>query len=108
MEITPAVLDDIALGAALLGTGGGGDPYIGMLMARQALERYGSVELLDADDLDDDDLVIPTAMMGATLFFVSDALLGWNRFVRPLRWAPVGIMTTYHLGQAGLVLSLLG
>ena len=49
MEITPAGLDDIALGAALLGTGGGGDPYIGMLMARQALERYGSVELLDPD-----------------------------------------------------------
>jgi uncharacterized membrane protein YhhN len=50
----------------------------------------------------------PSAIVGATLFFVSDAVLGWDRFVRPLRWAPVGIMATYHLGQAGLVLSLLG
>ena len=26
-------VEDIALGAAVLGTGGGGDPYIGRLMA---------------------------------------------------------------------------
>lgn len=70
MEITPAVLDDIALGAALLGTGGGGDPYIGMLIARQALEEYGSVHLLDPDEIADDDLVIPTAMMGAPTVMV--------------------------------------
>jgi uncharacterized membrane protein YhhN len=43
---------------------------------------------------------------GAALFFVSDALIAWNRFVRPLAFAPVAIMVTYHLGQAGLVLSL--
>ena len=28
-------LEDIAIGAAVLGTGGGGDPYIGKLMAQQ-------------------------------------------------------------------------
>ncbi len=43
---------------------------------------------------------------GAVLFFVSDGLIAWNRFVAPLRRAPVAIMVTYHLGQAGLVLSL--
>ena len=43
---------------------------------------------------------------GAGLFFVSDALIAWNRFVQPLVWAPVTIMITYHLGQAGLVTSL--
>jgi uncharacterized membrane protein YhhN len=46
------------------------------------------------------------AIVGATLFFTSDALIAWNRFVRPLSFAPVAIMVTYHLGQAGLVLSL--
>jgi uncharacterized membrane protein YhhN len=46
------------------------------------------------------------AIVGATLFFQSDALIAWNRFVRPLSFAPVAIMVTYHLGQAGLVLSL--
>ena len=46
------------------------------------------------------------AAAGASLFFASDALIAWNRFVRPLAWAPVTIMVTYHLGQAGLVTSL--
>ena len=58
-------IEDIALGAAVLGTGGGGDPYIGMLMARQAIRDYGPVELYSLDELNDDDLIVPTAMMGA-------------------------------------------
>ena len=46
------------------------------------------------------------ALAGALLFFYSDALLGWYRFVGPLRWGrPVNIVA-YHTGQALLVLSL--
>jgi uncharacterized protein len=63
--IDEAALEDLALGAAVLGTGGGGDPYIGKLMARQAIRDYGPVELYTLDELEDDDLVVPTAMMGA-------------------------------------------
>lgn len=44
---------------------------------------------------------------GAIVFMASDTLIAWNRFVRPLAWAPVAIMVTYHAGQTGLVLSLL-
>lgn len=47
------------------------------------------------------------AAVGATLFVASDSMIAWDRFVRPLAWAPVAIMVTYHLGQAGLVASLL-
>jgi uncharacterized membrane protein YhhN len=43
---------------------------------------------------------------GAALFVASDTMIAWNRFVRPFRAAGVGIMVTYHLGQAALVLSL--
>ncbi len=46
------------------------------------------------------------ALGGALLFFYSDALLGWYRFVGPLSWGrPVNIVA-YHAGQALLVLSL--
>ena len=46
------------------------------------------------------------ALAGALLFFYSDALLGWYRFVGPLGWGrPVNIVA-YHAGQAILVLSL--
>lgn len=48
----------------------------------------------------------PLAATGAALFMVSDSLIAWNRFVRPLSWAPLTIIVTYHLAQAGLVLSL--
>jgi uncharacterized membrane protein YhhN len=50
----------------------------------------------------------PLAGAGAAVFMASDSLIAWNRFVRPLSWAPVAIMVTYHLGQAGIVLSLPG
>jgi uncharacterized membrane protein YhhN len=49
----------------------------------------------------------PWALVGATAFTVSDSILGWNRFVRPVRWAPVAVMVTYHLALLGLVLALL-
>lgn len=46
------------------------------------------------------------AALGALLFFASDAVIAWNKFVGPKHWAPVTIMITYHLGQLGLVLSI--
>jgi len=68
--ITTDNLDDFATGATVLGTGGGGDPYIGKLMAEQAIEEYGPVELLDPDDVPDDALVVPSAMLGAPTVMV--------------------------------------
>jgi uncharacterized membrane protein YhhN len=46
------------------------------------------------------------AAVGALLFMASDSLIGETRFVQPRAWGGVAIMITYHLGQAGLVLSL--
>jgi uncharacterized membrane protein YhhN len=46
------------------------------------------------------------AALGPVLFMASDALIAETRFVGARRWAPVAIMVTYHLGQAGLTLSL--
>jgi uncharacterized membrane protein YhhN len=47
------------------------------------------------------------AILGAALFVASDSVLGWRQFVARASWMPVTIMVTYHLGQAGLVASLL-
>ncbi|TCP20784.1 hypothetical protein EV207_14921 [Scopulibacillus darangshiensis] len=63
-------VENIAIGAALLGTGGGGDPYIGKMMAIQAIEKYGPIRLLDITELADDDVVVPSAMMGAPTVMV--------------------------------------
>ena len=65
-----ANIEDIAVGAAVLGSGGGSDPYIGKLMAREAIRQYGPVALYKLEELDDDDLVAPTAGMGAPTVIV--------------------------------------
>lgn len=46
--------------------------------------------------------------LGATVFVASDTILAVDRFVRPRSWARVAIMVTYHLGQALIVLGVLG
>ncbi|MDB2265332.1 DUF917 domain-containing protein [Halorubrum ezzemoulense] len=69
-QITLDNLDDFATGATVLGTGGGGDPYIGTLMARQAIKKHGPVELLDPEDIPADELVVPSAMLGAPTVMV--------------------------------------
>lgn len=59
-------LEDIAVGAAVLGTGGGGDPYRGMWMAHVMMKERGKpVTLLDPSELADDDVVIIVGGMGA-------------------------------------------
>jgi len=48
----------------------------------------------------------PLATAGAWLFLASDALIAWNRFLRPLRWAPLAVIVTYHAAQVLLTVSL--
>jgi len=36
---------------------------------------------------------------GALLFFLSDTLLAWNKFVTPIKWGRLAVIITYHLGQ---------
>lgn len=65
MRIGLEHVEDLARGAAILGAGGGGDPYIGALMLRQAIRDHGPIDLIDVETLADGDLAVPFAMMGA-------------------------------------------
>ena len=58
-------LEAIAMGAGILGTGGGGNPYIGQLRARQAIKERGPVTVLDPEELPDDAQVICVGGIGA-------------------------------------------
>jgi uncharacterized membrane protein YhhN len=42
--------------------------------------------------------------IGALLFYSSDSMLAWDRFVQPLSHARLRVMVTYHLGQIGIIL----
>src|SRR5437763_16823150 len=63
--ISPENLEDIARGAAVLGSGGGGDPYIGKLMGIDALRKYGPVRLVSPDGISAACLAVISAMTGA-------------------------------------------
>jgi uncharacterized membrane protein YhhN len=45
--------------------------------------------------------------LGALLFYASDLLLAWNKFVRPVRNGRFYNMILYHLGQFGLVAGII-
>ena len=66
--------------------------YIGVISA-MVVVAFGSASAL--------------AIAGAVLFFASDALIAWEKFVDPRSWMRLAIIVTYHVGQLGLVLSLL-
>ncbi len=46
------------------------------------------------------------AAAGGTLFFASDSMLAWDRFVTPSPSAHLRVMVTYHLAQIALALSI--
>jgi len=75
-QIGLSEIEDIALGAALLGAGGGGDPYIGKLVAIGAVRECGPVTLLDPEEIPDDALIVPIAMMGAPTVLIEKAIGG--------------------------------
>ena len=58
-------VESIAVGAGILGTGGGGNPYIGQLRARQAIRERGPVTVLDPEELPEDAQVICVGGIGA-------------------------------------------
>lgn len=55
----------IATGAAILGTGGGGNPYIGSLRAREQLRAGRVIEVLPLTSLADDAVVVSLGGIGA-------------------------------------------
>lgn len=63
-------VEDMAVGAAVLASGGGGDPYIGKLMALQAIDEYGPFQMISLDELPDDAFVCASHMLGAPTVLV--------------------------------------
>ena len=70
MAASPITADDIeslAVGAWILGTGGGGSPYLGLLNMRRLYAEGRRVVLISPFDLGDDDWVAIVSNMGAPL-----------------------------------------
>ena len=74
----------LSLGAALLGTGGGGNPRVGMLRARELLRKGASVEVLPLGAIGDDDWIGSVGGIGAPVVSVEKIKQGQECF-RALR-----------------------
>lgn len=78
--LTQVTLDDthaIAIGAGILGTGGGGNTYIGRIRLERALKEFEQpVTIIAADDVADDALVCAVSMMGAPTVSVEKLATG--------------------------------
>ena len=66
-EITLDDIEALAVGAWILGTGGGGSPYLGLLNMRRLYAEGHRVGLMSPFDLADDDRVAVVSNMGAPL-----------------------------------------
>lgn len=65
--LTEDDIDALEVGSAILGTGGGGNPYIGKLRARQTLREGRVLSILPLEDLPDDAKVVSVGGIGAPL-----------------------------------------
>jgi DUF917 family protein len=64
-RITPDFLERLAIGAGILGTGGGGNPYNGKLMALRQLSLGQEIEVVHPSEVPDTAVVTSVGGMGA-------------------------------------------
>ena len=79
-------IQDMARGAVFLGSGGGGDPYVGELYLRRQLTEGRQARIVKAAELPDDAFVISIAGVGAPTVLV-EHLVSTNTLLRLARTA---------------------
>ena len=93
-------IEQLALGAWILGTGGGGDPYHKLLNMRQLYRQGHAITLIDPMSLADDALVAVLSNMGAPL-------VGQERLADPaFAVTPLRSMERYFGRRFDAVMSL--
>jgi DUF917 family protein len=101
----------LARGCAVLGSGGGGDTGLGVVMATQALRRHGVLRVVDLDDLDDEMWIMPCGMVGAPTIATERIWSGdegevLRRMFEELHGAPVAALMCFQIGGANGLLPL--
>ncbi|MGX9418893.1 DUF917 domain-containing protein [Vibrio sp. WJH972] len=83
IELTRGDIEAIEIGAAILGTGGGGNPYYGKLHTLAEMEKGGRVQLIGLNELDDEALVVSVGNIGAPAVSMEKICEG-NEIVRAI------------------------
>ncbi len=104
-------IKDIAVGSAVLGTGGGGNPYLGTLSAIQSIRRHGNLELYTLDELPDDTLAVSPFAIGSPVPYIerltlTDELMTAFRAMSRYYGKEIGAIISAEIGGANSVLPL--
>ena len=70
MKLDADDLKPLVFGTALLASGGGGDPYVGELVLRQSMRKFGPVRLTDPLRINDRSLIVTVGAIGAPTVFL--------------------------------------
>ncbi len=96
-------IEDIATGSAVLGTGGGGDPYLGKLASQRTIDQYGPLKLVTIDELPEDTLVVSPFGIGSPVPFLErititeDIMVAYRAMSRFLG-REIGAMMSIEIG----------
>ena len=101
----------IAEGSAILGTGGGGDPYLGSVYAVRAVREFGEPELVSIDELPDDTLAVAAVMIGSPVPMMEKLSLGDEverafEGLQSVLGRPINAMLTSEIGGVNTVISI--
>ncbi|MCW2488470.1 DUF917 domain-containing protein [Candidatus Symbiopectobacterium sp. NZEC127] len=102
-------IEHICYGASILASGGGGDPHLGKIMAQQAIEKHGPIRLISIEELQPDDILLSTGMIGAPTIMMEkipngeESILACRRVEQHLRKS----ITAIYPIEAGGINSLL-
>ncbi len=104
-------IKDIAIGSAVLGTGGGGNPYLGTLSAIQSIRKHGNLELYTLDELPDDTLAVSPFAIGSPVPYIerltlTDELLTAFKAMSRYFGKKIGAIISAEIGGANSVVPL--
>ncbi|HEX2424758.1 MAG TPA: DUF917 domain-containing protein [Actinomycetota bacterium] len=102
-QLDESNLRALAVGCAILGAGGGGDTKVGLLWALNAVREHGPVPVVDLDELEDDQLVMPCGGIGAPTVGIEkidrgDEVLRIRPYVEELWGKPVVALLAAEIG----------
>lgn len=108
MQFTHEDIAPMAVGAAVLGAGGGGDSYLTEGMLTETIRANGPIEILAVDEFSLDAAVLPLALVGAP-HVVNEMLLGELMLDTALAYstegqgAPAAVVTIEMAGLNALI-----
>ena len=103
--LTREDIEAIAIGAAILGTGGGGNPTIGKLRCFEELKRGRRIRIVRLDELADDASVVAVGGMGAPVIGIEKLREGEEclravRALEALGGRPADAIIAFEIGGA--------